>query len=53
MRQNSVFVRDCVRLRRTRPPALDWFTISQVDDGTFALTEDGHLGACALLSLRG
>ena len=23
-------------------PPLDWFTISQIDDSTFALTEDGH-----------
>jgi glyoxylase-like metal-dependent hydrolase (beta-lactamase superfamily II) len=27
---------------RPRPPALDWFSISQIDETTFALSEDGH-----------
>lgn len=29
-------------MRQARKSALDWFTISQIDESTFALTEDGH-----------
>jgi glyoxylase-like metal-dependent hydrolase (beta-lactamase superfamily II) len=29
-------------MRQARQSALDWFTISQIDESTFALTEDGH-----------
>lgn len=35
-------LRDAGSLEPDRPPALDWFTINEIDETTFAITEDGH-----------
>src|SRR2546430_12025247 len=35
-------LRDVGPLQTDRAPALEWFSINEIDETTFALTEDGH-----------